>query len=52
MASVWAELKRRNVVRVAIAYAVVSWLTLQFVDVLVPLLGLPEWVGKFVFLLL
>jgi len=52
MASVWAELKRRNVVRVAIAYAVVSWLTLQFADVLVPLLGLPEWVGKFVFLLL
>jgi TolB-like protein/Flp pilus assembly protein TadD len=52
MASIWAELKRRNVVRVAIAYAVVSWLTLQFADVLVPLLGLPEWVGKFVFLLL
>ena len=52
MASVWVELKRRNVVRVAIAYAVVSWLTLQFADVLVPLLGLPEWVGKFVFLLL
>jgi TolB-like protein len=52
MASVWAELKRRNVVRVAIAYAVVSWLTLQFADILVPLLGLPEWVGKFVFLLL
>jgi len=52
MASVWVELKRRNVVRVAIAYAVVGWLTLQFADVLVPLLGLPEWVGKFVFLLL
>ncbi len=52
MASIWAELKRRNVVRVAIAYAVVGWLTLQFADVLVPLLGLPEWVGKFVFLLL
>ena len=26
MASIWTELKRRNVVRVAIAYAVVSWL--------------------------
>ncbi len=25
MASVWGELKRRNVVRVAIAYAIVSW---------------------------
>ncbi len=52
MAAVWEELKRRNVVRVAIAYSVVSWLILQFTDVLIPLLGLPEWVGKLVFLLL
>ena len=52
MTSFWGELKRRNVVRVAIAYAIVSWLTLQLTDVLMPLLGLPEWVGRFVFLLL
>ena len=52
MASVWGELKRRNVVRVAIAYAIVSWLILQLTDVLVPLLTLPDWVGRFVFLLL
>jgi len=52
MASVWGELKRRNVVRVAIAYAVVSWLILQITDVLKPLLNLPEWVGGLVFLLL
>ncbi len=52
MASVWEELKRRNVVRVAIAYAIVSWLILQITDVLTPLLRLPEWVGGFVFLLL
>ena len=52
MASVWGELKRRNVVRVAFAYAVVSWLLLQLADVLVPLLGLPDWAGKLVFLLL
>ncbi len=52
MASVWGELKRRNVVRVAVAYAIVSWLILQLTDVLVPLLDLPEWVGRFVFLLL
>jgi hypothetical protein len=38
MASVWRELKRRNVVRVALAYAVVSWLLLQLADVLVHLL--------------
>ncbi len=52
MASVWGELKRRNVVRVALAYAIVSWLILQLTDVLVPLLSLPEWVGRFVLLLL
>ena len=52
MASLWAELKRRNVVRVAIAYVIVSWLVLQLTDVLVSLLTLPDWVGRFVFLLL
>ncbi len=52
MASVWEELRRRNVVRVAIAYAIASWLILQLTDVLIPLLGLPEWVGKLVLLML
>ena len=52
MASVWGELKRRNVVRVAVAYVIVGWLILQFADVLVPLLALPEWVGRLIFLLL
>jgi TolB-like protein len=52
MASVWLELKRRNVVRVAVAYIVVSWVLLQASDVLIPLLILPEWVGKLVFFLL
>jgi TolB-like protein/Tfp pilus assembly protein PilF len=46
------ELKRRNVFRVAIAYLVVTWLLLQVVDILVPMLTLPEWVGRLVFLLL
>ena len=44
------ELKRRNVFRVAVAYLVASWLLLQIVDVLVPILDLPGWVGKLVFL--
>jgi hypothetical protein len=26
MGSVWAELKRRNVVKVAVAYVIVAWL--------------------------
>ena len=46
------ELKRRNVFRVAIAFIIVAWLLLQVVDILVPMLALPEWVGRLVFLLL
>ena len=52
MASVWRELKRRNVVRVAIAYVIVSWLILQVVDVLMPLLALPVSAGRLVVLIL
>ncbi|TDJ32233.1 MAG: hypothetical protein E2O56_05665 [Gammaproteobacteria bacterium] len=48
--SLFSELKRRNVIRVAAAYLVASWLLLQIVDVLVPILDLPGWVGKLVFL--
>jgi TolB-like protein len=52
MASVWGELKRRNVVKVAIAYAIVSWLVLQLANILVPILTLPEWAERLVFLIL
>jgi TolB-like protein len=48
----FGELKRRNVFRVAIAFIIVAWLLLQVVDILVPMLALPEWVGRLVFLLL
>jgi adenylate cyclase len=37
------ELRQRNVVKVAIAYLVVSWLVLQFADIAFPAMGLPEW---------
>lgn len=37
------ELKRRNVVRVAILYAVVGWLVLQIADLAMPRLGIPSW---------
>ena len=39
--SLVAELKRRNVFRVAAAYAVLSWLILQVADVLFEALELP-----------
>ena len=48
MASAWAELKRRNVVRVAVLYTVASWLILQVADVLLINLGAPEWTFGFV----
>ncbi len=41
--SFFAELRRRNVIKVAIAYVFVSWLLLQISDTLVPALRLPEW---------
>jgi TolB-like protein/Tfp pilus assembly protein PilF len=50
--SVFAELRRRNVVRVAVLYGLAAWLILQVADVLVPALGLPDWVMRFVALLL
>jgi TolB-like protein/Tfp pilus assembly protein PilF len=46
--SFFAELKRRNVVRVGIAYAIGAWLLLQLTEVLSELLNLPEAVGPVV----
>ncbi len=50
--SFFAELKRRNVYRVAALYVIVSWLILQTIDVLTPFLPLPEWTGRLIFVLL
>jgi TolB-like protein len=52
MASVWGELKRRNVVRVAVAYAVVAWLLLQVADVVLDNIAAPGWVFQAILLLL
>jgi len=52
MSSIFNELKRRNVFRVAALYAAVSWALLQITDVLAPAIALPEWVTGFVALLL
>ncbi|MDH5622278.1 MAG: adenylyl cyclase, partial [Gammaproteobacteria bacterium] len=41
--SLFQELKRRNVFRVAVAYIIVAWLLLQVADTLGPALRLPEW---------
>lgn len=50
--SLFNELKRRNVFRVGIAYAVVGWLVLQFADVVLNNITAPEWVFKAIMLLL
>jgi len=42
--SVFAQLKRRNVVRVGIAYLLICWALLQGADFLLDLAGAPEWV--------
>ncbi len=46
--SLFEELKRRNVFRVGIAYLVASWLLLQVIDVIGPILRLPENVARYV----
>ena len=40
------ELKRRKVVRVAIAYVVLSWLMAQVAEMLLETFGAPDWVFK------
>lgn len=46
--SVWGELKRRNVVKVAATYAIVAWLVVQIASVFAPALGMPDWVLGFI----
>src|SRR6476646_5996720 len=40
----FAELKRRNVYKVAVAYAVVGWLVIQISSTVLPTFHAPEWV--------
>ena len=50
--SLFEELKRRNVIRVAIAYGVASWFILQLADVVLENIGAPGWVMQTVMLVL
>ena len=43
-ASLFAELRRRNVFRVALTYAIVAWLLIEIAAVFVPMLEAPEWI--------
>ena len=42
----FAELKRRNVYKVAIAYAVIAWLLIQAASIFLPAFDAPPWVMK------
>jgi len=44
--SFFGELKRRNVFRMAAAYAVVGWLIVEVCSVVLPTFDAPEWVQK------
>ncbi len=44
MNSLFAELKRRKVIKVATAYLIAGWIILQMADVVREPLGMPDWV--------
>jgi len=46
IANFFTELKRRNVYKVAVAYAVVAWLLIQAASILFPTFEAPGWVMK------
>ena len=48
----FAELKRRKVYRVAVAYAIVSWLLIQIATQVFPFFEIPAWTVRLVILLL
>ncbi len=52
MKNLFDELKRRNVIRVAIAYAVVGWLLIQVIGTVSEPLGLPAWAETFFIVLI
>ena len=48
----FAELKRRNVYKVAVAYAVVAWLLMQVASQIFPFFEIPNWIVRLVIVLL
>ncbi|MGI8957565.1 MAG: tetratricopeptide repeat protein [Chthoniobacterales bacterium] len=47
----FAELKRRNVYKVAVAYAVVAWLLIQIATQVFPFLQIPDWAIRLIIML-
>ena len=40
-----SELRRRNVLRMAVLYAIAAWLIMQVAEVIMDLANLPDWIG-------
>src|SRR6184192_828777 len=51
-ANFFAELKRRNVYKVAVTYAVVGWLIAQIATQIFPFLEIPNWVVRLIIVLI
>ncbi len=50
--SFFSELKRRNVYKVAVAYAVIGWLIAQIATQIFPFLKIPNWIVRLVIVLI
>jgi len=50
--SLFKELQRRNVIRVAVGYIVSSWLLMQIADLMLDIIGAPDWVLRTIALVL
>src|SRR5436853_3643809 len=48
----FAELKRRNVYKVAVAYAVIAWLVIQAASIFLPAFNAPQWAMQLAILIL
>ena len=48
----FSELRRRNVLRMALLYVITAWLIMQVAEVLMGLSVLPEWLGPAVLAML
>jgi hypothetical protein len=50
--SLFAELKRRNVYKVTVAYAVVGWLVVQVATRVFPFFEIPNWAVRLIALVI
>jgi len=50
--SLFSELKRRNVIRVAVAYLACAWAAVESMSLIFPLFGVPDWGFRFLIIAL